>query len=180
MSLVTVFATINSTIYMSKIPLSVLTPQLEEVNIEIPQMGGTMNILAGIGAGVSLLTGWVITTLITHTMGRLIGEKGSLRRLFAINGFAATPNLVNQILRTIDAQITDSATLIRYFITYRETRSKILRAIIGSNLLNIWTLATIALLTIGLEENYNLQRGKALIIALTPTALLLVLTYYTG
>lgn len=178
--LVVVLSAYSTMVYMGKIPLDVIAPQLSEANVDPSQIGGSMGLFAGIGSGVSILLGWVISTLILHGLGKVSGGDGSMKRFFAINGFVAVPSLLNQILRVVDASIMDSASLVGYFIAYRDISSKAVRAFLGVNILNIWALASLALLVIGLEENYNLERSRAIIIALVPTVLLFALTYFTG
>jgi hypothetical protein len=173
-------AAYSSMAYMGKIPLSVLAPQLEDVNVDVSQIGGSMGLFAGIGAGISVLIGWVISTLLLHGLGKVSGGDGTMKRFFAINGFVAVPSLLNQVLRVVDASIMDSASLVGYFIAYRDISSKLVKAVIGTNILNIWALASLTLLVIGLEENYKLARGRAVIVAMVPTLLMFALTYFTG
>jgi hypothetical protein len=164
--------------YMGKIPLSVIAPQLEGQDMN--QIGGSMGLISGIGGGISILAGWIISTLLLHGLGKLSGGDGTMKRFFAINGFVAVPGLLNQILRVVDASIMDSASLVGYFVAYRDISSKLVKAIIGVNILNIWALAGLALLVLGLEENYKLAKGRAIIVALVPTLLLFALTYFTS
>ena len=168
----------STMVYMSKIPLTVIAPQLE--GQDLGAVGGSMGLISGIGAGVSMLIGWAISTLILHGLGKVSGGDGSMKRFFAINGFVAVPSLLNQVLRVVDASIMDSASLVGYFVAYRDIQSTLVKAVIGINLLNIWAIAGLALLVISLEENYQLARGRATLIALVPTILLFALTYFTG
>jgi hypothetical protein len=164
--------------YMGKIPLSVIAPQLE--GQDMSQIGGSMGLISGIGGGISILIGWVMSTLLLHGLGKLSGGDGTMKRFFAINGFVAVPSLLNQVLRVVDSSIMDSASLVGYFIAYRDISSKLVKAVIGVNIMNIWALAGLALLVLGLEENYKLARGRAVIVALVPTLLLFALTYFTS
>ena len=178
--LMVALAAYSSMAYMGKIPITVLAPQLQDANVDPSQIGGSMGLFAGIGTGVSVLVGWVISTLLLHGLGKLSGGDGTMKRFFAINGFVAVPGLLNQVLRVVDASIMDSASLIGYFVAYRDISSKLVKAIIGVNILNIWTIASLALLVLGLEENYKLARGRAVFVALVPTLLLFALTYFTS
>ncbi len=173
-----VLAAYSSMLYMSKIPLSVLTPMLE--GVDIGQFEGTMGIMAGIGAGVTILFGWVAGTLLMHGLGRLSGGDGSMKLFFAMHGFASVPSLLNQLLRVVDASIMDSASLSSYFVTYRGISSKALKALLGTNLVNVWGLATVALLVIAAEENYGLSRTRAVMIVLLPSVVYFLLNYFTG
>ncbi len=176
--LMIVLGSYSTMVYMGKIPLTVIAPQLE--GQDIGAMGGSMGLFAGIGAGVSMLVVWAVSTLILHGLGKVSGGDGSMKRFFAINGFVAVPSLLNQVLRVVDASIMDSASLVGYFVAYQEISSKLVKAIIGVNILNIWAIAGIALLVIGLEENYKLDRGRAILVALIQTVLMFALTYFTG
>jgi hypothetical protein len=170
----------STMVYMGKVPLSVLAPQLGEVNVDQGLIGGSIGLFAGIGAGVSMLIGWVISTLVLHGLGKVSGGDGTMKRFFAINGLVSVPGLLNQVLRVVDANIMDSASLVGYFIAYRDIQSKLVKAVIGVNLLNIWSLASLVLLVIGLEESYKLTRGRAILVALIPTTLLFMLSYFTS
>jgi len=83
-------------------------------------------------------------------------------------------------LRVADASIMDSASLSSYFVTYRDMGSKVLRAFLGTNLVNIWGLATVALLVIAVEENYKLNRSRAVMIVLLPSLISFLLAYFMG
>ncbi len=173
-------AAYSSMTYMGKIPLTVLAPQLQDANVDPSQIGGSMGLFAGIGTGITVLFGWIISTLLLHGLGKLSGGDGTMKRFFAVNGFVAVPGLLNQVLRVVDASVMDSASLVGYFVAYRDISSKLVKSIIGVNVLSIWTLASIALLVIGLEDNYKLARGRAVLVALIPTVLLFALTYFTS
>ena len=178
MLVMVVLAAYSSMVYMSKIPLSVLTPMLE--GVDIGQFEGTMGVMAGVGAGVTILLGWVAGTLLMHGLSRLSGGDGSMKAFFAMHGFASVPSLLNQLLRVVDASIMDTNSLAGYFVAYREIGSKALKALIGTNLVNIWGLATVALLVIAVEENYELNRTRAVMIVLMPSVVYFLLNYFTG
>jgi len=178
MLIMVVLAAYSSMVYMSKIPLSVLTPMLE--GVDVGQFEGTMGIMAGVGAGVTILLGWVAGTLLMHGLSRLSGGDGSMKAFFAMHGFASVPSLLNQLVRVVDASIMDSNSLAGYFLAYRDVGSKVLKALIGTNLVNVWGLATVALLVIAVEENYGLSRTRAVMIVLLPSLVYFMLNYFTG
>jgi hypothetical protein len=177
MIVMVLLAAYSSTLYMSKIPLSVLSPQLE--GMDTSQFEGTMGIFAGIGAGLTIIVGWIASTLLMHGMGKLSGGSGSLKRMFALHGFASLPGLFNQLIRVADAYMIDSTTLTGYFLASRDL-AKLLRVFIGANLFNIWGLATIGLLVLAAEENYGVSRGRALLIVMAPSIVYLLINYFTG
>jgi len=177
MFVMVLLAAYSSMLYMGKIPLSVLSPQLE--GVDVSQIEGSMGLFAGIGSGISIIVGWSAATLLIHGMGKLSGGNGSMKRMFALHGFASVPSLLNQLLRVIDASIMDSASLASYFLSYRGL-SKLFTAFIGANLMNIWWLATIALLILAVEENYELSRTRSVMVVLLPSLVYFLINYFTG
>ncbi len=176
--LMVALATYSTMTYMAKIPLDVLAPQLQ--GVDAGPIAGSMGTISGIAAGVSLLVGWVITGLVLHLMGKFSGGDGSMKRYFALYGFASVPLLLNQVMRVVDASVVDSSSLIGYFVTYRDLSNKLVRALIGANLMNIWALAGIALVSLSLEENYKVGGGRAVTIALLPSVVMFALNYFMG
>ncbi len=49
---------------------------------------------------------WVLSSLIIHGSSRLLKGKGSLRRFFAMNGFAYVPILIQSILSVLDVMFS--------------------------------------------------------------------------
>ena len=176
--LMVALAAYSTMTYMGKIPLEVITPQLQ--GVDAGPMAGSLGTISGIAAGVTMLVGWTFSGLILHLLGKFSGGDASMKRYFALYGFTTVPALLNQVLRVVDASIMDSASLIGYFVSYRDMSSKVVKAFIGANLFNVWSLAGIALVVLSLEENYKVGRGRALIIALAPSLALFALNYFTG
>jgi hypothetical protein len=178
MILMVILASYSTMLYMGKIPLTVLSPQLEEFdNI---QFEGTMGIFAGMGTGISIIVGWVLGTLLMHGLGRFSSGSGSAKRFFAMHGFASILGFFNQLIRIADASIIDQASLTSYFIMYRDIKGKALRALLGINLVNIWGLATVVLLVLAVEENYKIGRSRAIMIVLLPSVVHFLFTYFTS
>lgn len=181
MLLMVILASYSSMLYMSKIPLSVLTPQLEGfATSQLSQFEGTMGIFAGIGTGITIIIGWVAGTLLMHGLGRFSSGSGSIKRFFAMHGFASVPSLLNQVIRIADASIIDGASLASYYVTYRDIENKALRALLRTNLVNIWGLATVALLVLAVEENYKTSRGRAIMVVLLPSVVYFLLNFFMG
>jgi hypothetical protein len=170
-----ILAGYSSMLYLGKIPLDVIRPELESVDSS--QFEGFMGIMTGISSSVTIMIGWVISTLLIHTISRISGGNGSLKRFFAMHGFASVPSLLNQIFRVIDASIIESTTLVSYFETYRDINNKLLKSFLGTNLINLWGLATIVLLVIATEENYSISRARAIITVLVPSILYFLMNY---
>ena len=176
--LMVALAAYSTMTYMGKIPLEVITPQLQ--GVDAGPMAGSLGTISGIAAGVTMLVGWTFSGLILHLLGKFSGGDGSMKRYFALYGFTTVPALLNQVLRVVDASIMDSASLIGYFVSYRDMSSKVVKAFIGANLFNVWSLAGIALVVLSLEENYKVSRGRAVVLALVPSLALFALNYFTG
>ena len=176
--LMVALAAYSTMTYMGKIPLEVITPQLQ--GVDAGPMADSLGTISGIAAGVTMLVGWTFSGLILHLLGKFSGGDGSMKRYFALYGFTTIPALLNQVLRVVDASIMDSASLIGYFVSYRDMSSKVVKAFIGANLFNVWSLAGIALVVLSLEENYKVSRGRAVVLALVPSLALFALNYFTG
>ena len=176
--LMVALAAYSTMTYMGKIPLEVITPQLQ--GVDAGPMAGSLGTISGIAAGVTMLVGWTFSGLILHLLGKFSGGDASMKRYFALYGFTTVPALLNQVLRVVDASIMDSASLIGYFVSYRDMSSKVVKAFIGANLFNVWSLAGIALVVLSLEENYKVGRGRAVVLALAPSLALFALNYFTG
>lgn len=177
MLVMVLLAAYSSMLYMGKIPLSVLSPQLE--GVDTSQIEGSMGLFAGIGTAITIIVGWSASTLLMHGLGRLSGGGGSMKRMFALHGFASMPGLLNQLIRVVDASIMDSASVAGYFLASRDL-GKFLTAFIGANLMNIWGLATIGLLVLAVEENYELSRVRAVMVVLLPSLVYFLINYFTG
>ena len=177
MLVMVLLAAYSSMLYMGKIPLSVLSPQLE--GVDTSQIEGSMRLFAGIGSGITILIGWSASTLLMHGLGKLSGGNGSMKRMFALHGFASVPSLLNQLIRVVDASIMDSASIAGYFLSY-QSMGKFVTAFIGANLMNLWGIATIALLVLAVEENYELSRTRSVMVVLMPSLVYFLINYFTG
>jgi hypothetical protein len=114
-----------------------------------------------------------------HGLGKLSGGNGSMKRMFALHGFASVPSLLNQLVRVVDASIMDSASIAGYFLSY-QSMGKFLTAFIGANLMNLWGIATIALLVLAVEENYEVSRTRSVMVVLLPSLVYFLINYFTG
>jgi len=179
-ALMVIFAAASSSIYMSKIPLEVLVPQLGEVGVDVSTVGdvaGSMGLFSAFGSAVSVLAGWVISTIIMHGLATLAGGKGSLKRLFAMHGFAAAPHALNHVLRTADAYVSSSQSIIAYYTANRDVSFKLLRAALNTNMVTVFGVAGLVYLSYAIAENYGVQRGRAAMIALVPILLFFLVSY---
>ncbi|MFH2109742.1 MAG: YIP1 family protein [Candidatus Bathyarchaeota archaeon] len=172
-----VLAAASTSVYMSKIPLEVLVPQLGELGVDIGDVAGSMGLFSAVGAGVSILLGWVLSTVVMHGLANLAGGRGSMKRLFAMHGFAAAPHAANYALRTVDAFVSSSQSLVTYFMAGRVVEAKLVRAVLGTNMLTVFGVAGLVYLTYALSINYQLRRDRALAVAIVPLLLYIALSY---
>lgn len=177
-TLAAAFTAYSTMIYMGKIPLEVLAPQLK--GVDIGSISGSMSAISGVASGVSVMVGWTFTGAVIHLLGRFLGGEGGYRRLFAMYGYASVPSLLNQVIRVVDASMMTSDELIGYYLLYAEMPSGLLKSLIGVNLLNIWSIAVIILTSISLQSNYGVGRFRGLIIALLPSLALFALGLLVG
>lgn len=175
--LMSVLAGVSTSMYMSKIPLEVLVPQLGEVGVDVGDVGASMGLLSGVGAAVTILLGWTLSTVVMHGMSNLAGGRGSVKRLFAMHGFASTPYAVNYALRTVDAYVSSSQALVAYYTASREVGPKILRAVLDTNMVTVFGVAGLFYATYALAENYQIDRRRASLIALVPVLLYVFLNF---
>jgi len=170
-------AAASTSMYMSKIPLDVLVPGLEEMGVDVGDLGASMGLYSGLGAAVTILAGWAISTIIMHGLSNLVGGRGSIKRFFAMHGFAAAPHALNYVLRTVDAYVSSSQALVAYYTANREISLKLLRAVLGTNMLTVFGVAGLVYVTYALAENYSLDRRRASLIALVPVLMYVFLIY---
>jgi len=177
--LMVVLAAASASTYMSKIPLEVLVPQIGQAGVDVSQLGGSMGLFAGIGVAVSILVGFGASTLLMHGAATLTGGGGSMKRFFAMHGFAATPHTLNYVLRLADSYISSSSQLAGYFVANREIENGVLKAVIGTNLFTVFGLAALVYITYAVAENYQIGRRKAFIIALVPYILYVAINLFS-
>ena len=177
--LMVVLAAASASTYISKIPLEVLVPQLGQAGVDASQLGGSMGVFAGIGVSVSILIGFAVSTLLMHGVATLTGGGGNMKRFFAMHGFAATPHVVNYMVRLADSFISAPSQLAGYFVANRAIENSVLKAVIGTNLFTVFGLAALIYITYALEENYQISRRKAFIIALIPYVLYVVVNLFS-
>lgn len=170
-------AAVSTSVYMSKIPLEVLVPQLGEMGVDVGDVAGSMGLFSAVGAAISILLGWVLSTAVMHGMANLAGGRGSMKRLFAMHGFAAAPHAANYALRMVDAFVSSSQSLVAFFTASRADEAKLVRAVLGTNMLTVFGVAGIVYLTYALSINYQLRRDRALAVAVVPLLLYIALNY---
>jgi hypothetical protein len=171
-----VFAVLSTRNYMSKIPIEVLIPQL--VGVDPSTVPANISLLLGIRVGVSILLGWILSTLLMHGLSYLLGGKGSIRRFFAIHGVASFPYLINYLIRVIDSYSISNSAVLNYFLLNKNIDSRFFKAILDMNLLNVFGLYTLILVMYGIKENYEISKEKTLFVAILPWLLYLALNLF--
>jgi hypothetical protein len=177
--LMVVLAAASASTYMSKIPLEVLVPQIGQAGVDVSQVSGSMGLFAGIGVAVSILVGFAVSTLLMHGAATLTGGGGNMKRFFAMHGFAATPHVLNYVLRLADSFISSSSQLAGYFVANRDIENGVLKAVVGTNLFTVFGLAALVYITYAVAENYQIGRRKAFIIALVPYILYVAINLFS-
>ena len=143
------------------------------------QIGGSMGLFAGIGVAVSILVGFAASTLLMHGVATLVGGGGNMKRFFAMHGFAATPHVINYLVRLADSFISSPSQLAGYFVANRDIQNSVLKAFIGTNLFTVFGLAALIYIMYALAENYQIGRRKAFIIALIPYVLYVAVNLFS-
>jgi hypothetical protein len=151
-------------IYTSKLSL----------NVQISQGGVNIVVLSALSSVITTLTGW----LLIHAIAKLTGENGSLKRMFALSGFASIPLLAQQILRLVDAYTITPTALANYQIANSQVTGLIMKIFLYTNLFTIFGLLTLALTTFAVSANYEVSHKKSLIIAVSVYLVLIILQFF--
>ena len=173
-----ILAGVSTMTYMNKVPIEILLSSLQNVEVDTSSMQGTMGMFSAIGVIVAVLAGWGLSTLLFHALSNLLGGTGSMKRFFAMTGFASTPLLLKQVIRMIDSFTISQDAAVGFFIANRDIGNKLLTGLMGANLLNLFGVATLYLTVNAINANYGLGKGKALVIALIPPAVSLAMTLF--
>lgn len=149
--------------------------------IQLVMPGSRMAITAlfALGGGIGVITGWLIPTVILHILATLLAGGGGLKRILALTGFASIPHILRHILRLIDAYTITGEQLTR-IITAVGTKGSLLSHFIsqGTALMNVFSLWSIALVTLSVTVNYNTTKMRAaLLTVMTYLALIIIRSY---
>ena len=132
-------------------------------------MAGTVKIISMISAVVMALLGWVVSSVIYHGVSHLAGGKGDRNRMFALNGYAYTPALVQQILRFVNYWFLGQ--------TAATSVGGVLEVLVST--FNVFALIGLVLVALAIKTNYGITGRKAALIALIPTAITLAFALAT-
>ncbi len=167
--LVALLSAIASFNYTSKSPFQ---PPLDSTSNASPPFGpqstnpemirGNFIILSTVRDGLEAITGWLVTGVIIHIFAGISGGNGGFKRLLAITGFASIPQILQQIIRLIDAYTISRETLTSLITVQAINRSLqdrfISRVVTTFSIFGIWTFA---LTIIAVSVNYRHSKGRA-------------------
>jgi len=167
--LVALFSAITSFNYTSKSPFQLpldsasnAAPSFGPQSINPETVRGNFILLSTVRDGLKAITGWLVTGVIIHIFARLLGGNGGFKRLLALTGFASIPQVLQQIIRLIDAYTISRETLISLITVQAITKSLpdrfISQVITTFSIFGIWTFA---LTIIAVSANYKYSKGKA-------------------
>ena len=169
--LVALLSAIASFNYSSKSPFQLpIDSASNDVHSFGPQSTNTEMIrsnfilLSTVGNGLKSITGWLAAGVIIHIFAGLLGGDGGFKRLLAITGFASIPQIIQQILRLIDAYAISRETLISLISVQAINRSLqdlfISQLITTFSIFGIWTFI---LTILAVSVNYKHSKGKSTI-----------------
>ncbi len=133
------------------------------------EMAGTVKIISAASVIVMTLLGWVITSLIYHACAHLLGGKGNRNRMFALNGYASTPALIQQALRFVNY----------WFLGQSATTSVGGLPEVLLSYFNVFAIIGLVFIALAVKLNYGISGRKAVLIALIPTIIGLALSLAT-
>lgn len=164
---VVALSAVSKMLYLSKIPIQTLVPQLREAPVDPEMLQRNMATFGAIGGGINALAGWILPTLIMHGAATLIAGQGDLRRLFAMTGYASTPLVIQQAIRVVDALTISPEALARFVATNNEFTG-VLKIILSMNVFTLFGLMALALKAYAVAANYPTTAKKGLAIASIP------------
>ena len=160
--------------YLSKIPVEVLMSSLASYNVDPGPVVQAMGTFAAIGGFLRVLIDWALLTLMMHAFATLLSGKGSLRRFFALTGFAYLPLTLQQILRVVDALIAQPSALVNLYVSNAQATG-LMKVIVSMNLFTLFGLAALVLKGFAISANYESTTRKGVFIAAVPYIIFIVL-----
>lgn len=161
-------------VYLSRIPVEVLISSLASYNVDPGPVVQAMGTFAAIGGFVRVLVDWMLLTLMMHALAMLLSGKGSLRRFFALTGFAYLPLTLQQVLRIVDASIAQPSALVNLYVSNAQATG-LMKVIVSMNLFTLFGLAALVLKGFAVSANYESTTRKGVLIAAVPYLLFIVL-----
>ena len=115
------------------------------------------------------LVGFGFSIGIYHTLSRLLGGQGEIRRMAALGGYASLPMLGQHALRFVYFFLINDPT------DLTPIGSGVVRILL--NYFTIFSVTAIALTALAVKENYKVSGRRAIIIAFIPVLIPLVLAF---
>lgn len=169
-----VLSAIASMSYMSRIPTDVLLSRLAGLNVDAGPIIQAMGTFAAVGGVIRVLVDWALLTLIMHALATLLAGKGSLKRFFAMTGFACLPTAAQQLLRIVDAYTVQPTVLADIFIANAQMTG-VMKVIASMNVFTVFGVAALALKGYAVSANYGSTVRKGVLVAAAPYLLFVVL-----
>jgi hypothetical protein len=168
----------SSALYVNKIPIEVLIPEIEQSSVDISRVTQNIGTISAIGGFLSVLIWYIVVVLIIHGLNLLTGKPGSIKKTFTMNGFASIPFVLQQILRLVDSIITSPETLTNYYISKTAITENFLRSLTNTNTLTLFGVYVWILMGFATSENYVISKRRALSFSLVPYLLFFFYNYF--
>jgi hypothetical protein len=161
-------------LYLSKIPVEVLMSSLASYNVDPGPVLQTMGTFASIGGFVRVIVDWALLALMMHALATMLSGKGSLRRFFALAGFAYIPLTIQQVLRVVDALTAQPSTLVNIYVSNSQATG-LMKVVVSMNLFTLFGLAALVLKGFAVSANYGSTIRKGVLIATVPYIIFIIL-----
>lgn len=169
-----VLSAIASMTYMSRMPKDVLLSGLAGFNVDPGPIIQAMGTFAAVGGVIKVLVDWALLTLMMHALATLLAGKGSLKRFFAMTGFAFIPITAQQLLRIVDAYTVEPMILADIYIA-NARMTGVMKVIVSMNVFTVFGVAALALKGYAVSANYGSTVRKGVLVAAAPYLLFVVL-----
>jgi len=107
-------------------------------------------------------------------LATLLAGKGSLKRFFAMTGFALLPIAAQQLLRIVDAYTVQPTVLADIFIANAQMTG-VMKVIASMNVFTVFGVVALALKGYAVSANYGSTVKKGVLVAAVPYLLFVVL-----
>ena len=132
-----------------------------------------------IGGVLGSVTRWLVPSILVLFVANIRLGKGSSKRMFAMTGFAAAPQIIQQLLRGIDSY-TISAAVIASLTASRAAASGLLGKLLNQafSVFNLFGVLTIILTAVAVSVNYEAAPRKAAIVTVMAYIMYAILRVY--
>ncbi|MFQ6065616.1 MAG: YIP1 family protein [Candidatus Bathyarchaeia archaeon] len=158
--------------YMSKLPLTFFTQQLEEffpgevIPVSSEQIRQASIIMSAVTALIGVFGTWFISSVLIHGFASVLRGKGSFKTMMTLVGYASTPLLIQQILRLAYSLLVGEEVL--QLVGGLHISAYRLLNMIGNAAVDTFTifrLWSIVLLIIAASENYKISTVRSVVAA---------------